>query len=280
MSEFKVEKIRSFNLCPRVEELLLKRDDAEISLRVFLPAMFNENEMYPAVVSARGLFGPFGGQDISRALSLGIVAFSFTSTERGEDRLGSTYRDDFHAILKYVHSLPYIRKDNIGIVSFSGGCIPTAACLAEYPDDPPIKYWIDGEGPSDRYVICAAIAGSEAKIRGLSGNEMAIKDWGHDLGDDDFWMPREAFRYMGKVKCRYLRLQAEIDHNQNWFYGHAIHMLNAAVRGGLCPWTRCNSGPVNVIHQDNKTLDLLPGRINMHGDRFIRYLAEMIRTPP
>jgi len=274
MSEFEIEKIRSVNLCPRVEEFLLKRDDAEIKLRVFLPAMFNESEKYPAVVCVRDLFRPFGVPDITRVLSLGIIAFSFTEEKFIErrDRLGSTYRDNLHAVLKSVYSLPYVRKDNIGLISFSGGCIPAAACLAEYPDDPPVKYWIDGEGPSDRYVVCCAIAGSEAKIRGLSGNEMA-------KSDDDFWMPREAFRYMDRVKCRYLRLQAEIDHVQKWFYGHAIQMLNAAVRGGSCPWTRCNSGPVNVIHKDVSTLELLPGRINRYGDKFLRYLLEMIRMP-
>jgi len=280
MSDFQVEKIRTVNLNPTAEELLLKTENIHIPLRVYRPIGFNENTKYPSVVSVRGLFEPFGVPDVSRILSLGLVAFSFTPSERDEDRLGVLYRDSLHVVLKYIHSLSYVRKDNIGLISFSGACIPASACLAEYSNEPPVKYWIDGEGPSDRYVVCCAIAGSEAKMRGLSGNEMAVKNWGHHLGDDSFWMPREAFRYMNKVRCRYLRLQAEIDHVQNWFYGHAIHMLNEAVEGGVCPWIRCNSGPVNVVHKDHSTLDILPGRIRLYGDRFLRYLTEMVEMPP
>jgi len=280
MNNFEVESIRSVDLCPRVEELLLKRDGRKIPLRIFLPPMFNKNEKHPTlcVPSARSTFNPFrpfGVHEISKVLSLGIVAFSFTNELglKGMQTRVPTWRDDLHAVLKYIYSLPYVDKDNIGIISFSSACIPVAACLAEYPDDPPVKYWIDGEGPSDRYVVRVVIAGTEWD---MDRRDERAKN----LGDDDFWMPGEAFRYMDRVKCRYLRLQGEKDHVQGWFYGHAIQMLNAAVRGGSCPWVRCNSGPVNIIHRDGSTLDLLPGRLFEHADRFIRYLLEMIRMPP
>ncbi|MBI4584335.1 MAG: hypothetical protein HY717_09970 [Planctomycetes bacterium] len=60
------------------------------------------------------------------------------------------HQDGLHALLKLIAGLPQVEKDNFGVVSSSLGLAMAAGALGRYPSDPPVKYFIDNDGPSDR----------------------------------------------------------------------------------------------------------------------------------
>jgi hypothetical protein len=120
----------------------------------------------------------------------------------------------------------------------------------------------------------------------------------NSLENQAFWKEREAIRFIGNFRGRYLRLQATWDHaqppsNKNevaqftlpplwWQNKHAMDIVNAAVKGGV-PWVR-----VNFLEHGNKvnaTYDLehppvyLPGELadNLWG---VQAIIEMARMSP
>jgi len=280
-----------------LEELFVTAENgARLYVQIHRPPGFSKNKKYPILVYSAPRSGTGGTmkagciKDVKDILRENIIFCTFDYEGAGKSEnsnpnntgLGPRLFKDLHAVLKYVYSLPEVEKDNIGIISFSGGCIAASWVLAHHPDDPPVKYWVDVEGPSDRYVITGAVAGTEIPSIGGSrktGRERAVDMYG-GFDNDEIWKPLEACRYVKDIHCRFLVVQAEVDHVQNWFFGHAIQMLNAALRGGNCPWTRCNSGPVNAVHRNQRTLDLLPGLVQYNSEKVIGYIKEMVEMPP
>ena len=57
--------------------------------------------------------------------------------------------------------------------------------------------------------------------------------------DDFFWEHREGINFIGRIFCRYLRLQCKTDHAMNDDKTYAIKMYNKALKG-KSPWARCN----------------------------------------
>jgi hypothetical protein len=118
-----------------------------------------------------------------------------------------------------------------------------AGALGRYPNDPPVKYFIDIEGPTDRFYIT-----------GKDSPRLGRLFAGRTTADVEWWAEREAVRTIPNMVCPYLRLQWEHDHVHGPDKGHAIDIINAATSTkhggkGKSPWTRVN-GPEN---QPNRT---------------------------
>jgi hypothetical protein len=88
---------------------------------------------------------------------------------------------------------------------------------------------VDWEGPCDREII-------------TSGGTSLVPAAGHSLDDDTYWLPREAVRRVGELRCGYVRLQAWPDHAQPDELRHARRMV-AAARAGRLPWFQVNDEP-------------------------------------
>jgi hypothetical protein len=254
---------------------------AKLWAAVFYPADANGNKRYPAVVFIPGGLGFGSGmartpqpQALARA---GFVVGYFDPDGRGrsegkEHFNGKVHQDGLHAFLKHIADLPQVRKDNIGVLSSSLGLALAAGALGRYPDDPPVKYFIDNEGPSDRFYI----------TKNDDPRFLRIFN-GHTTKDADWWAEREAVRSIGAVRCAYLRVQHERDHVHGENKQHAIDVINAATHTrfggkGKSPWTRVNgpeNSPNTVYTRDNPP-KWLPDQVGpRRADDTLRWIQEM-----
>ena len=210
-------------------------------------------------------------------------------SEGMEDYNGFKNQQTLAEIIKYVVELPYVIKDNVGLRTQSYGIAMGAGCVARYADLP-VKYIVDGEGPSESFVTVQepwALFSPEEHpnhnkykiVFGLFGHYSTFRD--SSANNLAFWQERDAIRYIGSFNGMYLRLQAEWDHSQPpgraselemfhqppiWWQGkHTCDMVNAAVDGGV-PWVRVNlakeGNPVNSKYDAGKLPRFIPGMLN------------------
>ena len=226
-------------------------------------------------------------------------------SEGEEDYNGYRNQDTLAEIFLYVEELPYVIPYNIGIRTQSYGITMGAGCVARHPEIP-VKYIVDGEGPSasfvtvqepwalyspsghpfhDKYETVYEILGHYSTYRDPSQENLA------------FWGEREAVRFIGAFDGMYLRLQAEWDHSQPpsqaseinmchdpptwWQCKHACDMANAAVQGGV-PWVRVNfpeqGNEVNDTFGPDNLPGFLPGELNSDPMIPVRAVLEMARS--
>jgi hypothetical protein len=186
--------------------------------------------------------------------------------------LGHAGQDAIAILLKHLLSLPEVDKDNVGLVTFSFGVVGGTGALARHPELQ-VKFLIDWEGPS-----------GPQNLRWVPPGHKIVRN--HPATDVAFWKERTASEFIKKIRCRYLRLQADEDHVQVLGENqHAIEMLNSAT-AGLCPWTRCNDNPPNIRydaeHPEKERRRWFPGkppRADMEKI-ILRYIGEMTRMPP
>ncbi|MCB9744316.1 MAG: hypothetical protein H6741_13360 [Alphaproteobacteria bacterium] len=164
----------------------------------------------------------------------GVAALRFDPAGRGdsmgaEDYGGPEHQDEVRVALKALLAHPAVDPGRVGVVSISLGLAMAVGALARWPEELPVRFLLDWEGPCDREIITAG------------GTRMAPA-LGHGLDDDFYWHPREATRHVGRLRCGYVRVQSERDHAQPGELRHATRMIEAAARGQL-PWFRLNEHP-------------------------------------
>jgi hypothetical protein len=251
-----------------------------------VPALY-PGQRFPALIAIPGGIGP--GAPLAdnpgyRGLAAeGFVVVVFNAEGRGtgqpgnlrsqgtENCNGFIHQDDLKAVIDYAHARPNVVGDNIGVMTSSYGITMGAGCLGRYATLP-VKYLIDNEGPSDNYVTSFepwALDSDPNNDRHQSAYQM----FGHwsvlrdpSAANQAWWSQREATRFIGQVRCRYLRVQAEWDHAQPpnvqwpgfdyyplWYPGkHTVDMVNLATQGRAA-WTRVNAASIG--NPPNQTYD-------------------------
>ena len=251
---------------------------------VFYPADAEEGRRYPAVVIIPGGLGC--GSEVVKTLEplviarAGFVVGCFDPDSRGrsegkEDWNGRIQQEGLHAFLKLIYDLPFVQRRNIGVLTSSYGIALAAGALGRHPDDPPVRYLIDIEGPSDRFYITKF------------DNPRFVRFFGHTTDDEEWWAEREAVRWIKLIRCAYLRIQHLHDHVHGPDKRHAIAMINAAtdVRfggQGRSPWTRINGSenPPNRVYADESQPIWLPDRPGPPPpEEKLRWIAEMAGVP-
>ena len=272
---------------------------------------------FPAVVLVPGGINP-GRMEVARGdeahmlSKAGMVVVGFNAEGRGsdlpedvysegsEDYNGFRQQDGLCAIVEYTMELPYVVADNVGIKTQSFGIAMGAGCAGRHPEIP-IKYIVDGEGPPNSYVTChepAALDDDPVNDK----HELIYTILNRYSVDRDsspenvaFWEEREAERFIGDFRGRYLRLQATWDHAQlpsnetqlaafelppDWWHNkHTTIIVNVAVAGGV-PWVRVNleeqGNTVNDTYDFDHRPVFLPGEL---ADRpwAVRAVIEMAR---
>jgi len=245
------------------------------------------NRSFAAVVMIPGGIGPgrldAQGTEAKTLAESGMVVVCFNAegrvsnrpediaSEGTEDFNGFRHQDDLAEIVQYVIGLDYVIPDNVGVSTKSYGITMAAGCAGRHPEIP-IKYIVDGEGPSNSFVTAHepwALYTPPShprhnryeQVHELFGHYSIYRDPSPE--NQAFWAEREADEFIGEFRGRYLRLQAEWDHAQPpsgpaeipmfhqppmwWQCKHATDMVNAAVTGGV-PWVR-----VNLAEQGNLT---------------------------
>jgi len=272
---------------------------------------------FPAVVLVPGGINPgrmsAEGDEARLLAEAGMVVLSFNAegrvaevpgdiaSEGTEDYNGYRHQDGLCEVVKYAMKLGYVIADNVGIKTHSYGITMGAGCAGRHPEVP-IKYLVDEEGPSNSFVTChepLALDGDPSNDK----HEFVHESMGHystyrDPSPENqaFWEKREAERFIGAFRDRYLRLQARWDHVQPprseaeiptfhqpplwWRNKHATDMVNAAVAGGV-PWVRVNlpehGNPVNATYDIDHHPVYLPGKLadQPWGVRAVLEMARM-----
>lgn len=166
---------------------------------------------------------------------LGLAVYVFERSESTFRTPGNpVHLGDTRALLQRA-----LRDGPCGILSWSGGLVPAARLASEQK----LAFLIDAEGPVDRFSLVHPNA-SAHELEGLA------------LGDDSLWADKEALPYLAKLKCRYVRLQAEQDHVHGQMEVHAQRAI-AATGGRLMRF---------------------PGRLNAHGGAVLDLLRTLLIT--
>ena len=266
-------------------------------------------ESFPAVISVPGGLGAGEGGDLHAARE-GFVEFHFNAEGRGmlhpsdgaEDYNGFVHQDDLKAVIEFAHTRPNVIDHNLGVVTGSYGITMGAGCLGRYPDLQ-VKYLVDQEGPSESFVTVFepwALDEDPSNDR----HEQGYAVFGHystyrDPSPENvaFWAEREATQYIGDIRCRYLRVQAEWDHaqppNAQWpgfdypplWYPckHGVDLVNLATLGES-PWTRVNA--LSLGNLPNATYDhdhppvYFDEAMSSHPGALSVILHEMADMPP
>jgi hypothetical protein len=267
------------------------------------PAVY-PNRSFAAVVMIPGGIGPgrldAQGTEAKLLAESGMVVVCFNAegrvsnhpddiaSEGTEDFNGFRHQDGLAKILQYVISLDYVIPDNVGIITQSYGITMAAGCAGRHPEVP-IKYIVDGEGPSNSFVtahepwalyspLSHPYHNRYEQVHDLFGHYSIYRDFSPE--NQAFWAEREADKFIGEFRGRYLRLQAEWDHVQPpsepaeipmfhqppmwWQCKHATDMVNAAVTGGV-PWVRVNlpehSNLINTTYDADNQPVYLPRKL-------------------
>jgi hypothetical protein len=223
-----------------------------------------------------------------------------------EDYNGFRNQDTLAEVFEYALDLNYVMADNIGLWSQSYGIAMAAGCAARHPELP-IKYIVDGEGPSCSFVTVHEpwalltdashpFHGKYRTVRDILGHYSTARDPSPE--NLAFWDEREAIRFISDFGGRYVRLQAQWDHSQppsraeevGWFnegsiwypWKHTCDMANAAVAGGV-PWVRVNlpeqNNPVNATWDYHNRPVPLPGELK-DQTYAVRAVLEMANADP
>jgi pimeloyl-ACP methyl ester carboxylesterase len=259
---------RSFPTTDEREETVVAPNGKKLYVHVHTP---NTDGKFPAVVLMPGGIAPGTGFD--RPMSplpatflarYGLVIVHFDPEGRGrsegeENMGGKAHQDDLKAVVEFTKKLPEVDANNIGVASTSFGIVAASGCLARYPELG-VKFLFDLEGPSN------AIVRREPRRRGLG---------------DAYWEERHADKFVSQLKCRYFRVQAEIDHAQGSDLTIAFDLLEAARKGGV-PWFRCNDNPPNIAFDRTKrdAYKWLPGRAHAHAEQIVAWWLELMDMPP
>jgi hypothetical protein len=291
--------------------LVIAPDGNQLWTKIIQPrSALYPGQVFPAVVNVPGGLGAGENGTLNIAAS-GFVEFHFNAEGRGiahpsggaENHNGFVHQDDLKAVIEFAYSRSNVAKDNIGVCTNSLGISMGAGCLGRYPDLP-VKYLVDNEGPSDNYVISF----EPWSLDGNSSNDKyqsAYQMFGHYSVSRDpspanvaWWSEREATRYIGGMRCRYLRAQAQWDHAQppnaqwpaGWDYPplwypckHGIDLVNLATEG-RAEWTRVNRSTVgnvpNTLYGRESPPVYYSGRLQDHQGETPRMIREMAYTLP
>jgi pimeloyl-ACP methyl ester carboxylesterase len=197
--------------------------------------------------------------------SLGFAVLHYDPSGRGrtggeEDYWGLKHQEELAIVLDHLSKTPGVRSDNISVFSFSIGITISSGTLARFRP-PYVKRLFDWEGPSNRFNITKNDA--HKPLKGFPSSNL------------EFWKDREAARYIGEIECGYFRYQAQRDHVQGTYKGHAIELINLATKGEA-KWTRLNDNPPNTVFDQERVKDYrwAPSYGNLKG-RLLKYFLEI-----
>jgi hypothetical protein len=224
-----------------IEEELRLVSGAGYPLHVHLHRPTGPARPRPSVLLCPGIDAPGsvfdGWKEVLNATEvarLGLLVAHFDPAGRGrswgvEDQGGPEHQDDVRTVLRFLLGRPDTIPERSGVISISMGVAMAVGALARYGEELPVGWLLDWEGPSDREIITA-------------GGRLMKPAMGHGSNDETWWGPREAVRHVGRLRCGYLRFQAERDHAQPGELRHALRMMQAAEAGSL-PWFQLNDHP-------------------------------------
>lgn len=260
------------------EEYWVENPKSKVKLCVheYKPKNFDKDKKYPAIIMLPGGNGygtqlEQGGLPEKVANKIGAITVVFDPDGRGktkegtDDISGPIHQTGLNEITKYISRQPYVDAGNIGYYTMSFGIIMGACAAGRYPNDPPVKFIVDWEGPDGH--LCPV-------------NHVGRYDM-------DFWGEREASEFIKNYPGIYVRLQSEKDHVQKT-NDHALRMIGGATAKefsgqGKARFTRVNmkdgqySNPPNTVYTSGKPPVWFPDSLDKQlDDTSIDIIKELV----
>jgi len=214
-----------------------------------------------------GLY-PVSAEEIA---NLGLRCVAFDPVGRGrswghDDFCGSEGQDALRAVLDYTHSLREVRRDRLGVATFSLGLSMAAPVLAEHGDRLTVSFLLDWEGPADRDAILRSGPLPPAARAALARDP------------EGFWGHREPLGALEDLPCPYIRVQARDDHALGARGVHGAIALVAEAAHGRGVETRLNDNRPNVAWRADQIEEIswapdAPGPLNA---LLLRILADRL----
>ena len=190
------------------------------------------------------------------------------STPFPENYGGYTHQDGLQACAQVLAERSYVDSTRLGIYSLGYGVTLASGMIARH-SSPAMRFLLDWEGPADRYQTC----------RDSGGWVPVAPD------SEDFWLEREAARFMKQVPACYIRMQTATDHNPRLAdKRHCIQLVDSATNPahggtGISPWTRVNDSvmnPANLTYSQSNPPVWIPEIQEVQNlPRVILYLHEL-----
>ncbi len=198
----------------------------------------------------------------------GFITVIFDADGRGlssgeEDYGGNIQQDGLYEIYRFIKDFEGVDETNIGLSSFSYGVAMASGMLGRYQDYADIKYYIEWEGPTNRFYVTV----------GCEENERigAIKK-GIDCDSEEYWLEREALRYVPYFDVDYFQIiQGEKDHVQIT-YMHSVDINNLAIQ--YLNWTRFNDDDINQLY-DNENAPVIENKLDYLNEYALKYAIEL-----
>ncbi len=250
---------------------------AQLDVSIYAPTDATSTNKYPGLIMVPG--GTGSKEDFTKKpydprvsytapekfAASGFVVLIFSADGRGsstgiEDYNGYVQQDGLYELYRFLKEQDDVESDNIGFASFSYGVAMISGMLGRYQPD--AKYFIEWEGPVNRYWVSMSCSGSGAVQSGIT------------CDDESYWQEREAMRFVPYFPVDYfLIVQREDDHAQPTF-AHSVEMNNWAIQ--YLDWVRVN-GRENGINQEY-TLETLPVlTTTSYMDHVLEYAKELAK---
>ncbi|MBT3298535.1 hypothetical protein HN385_06420 [archaeon] len=198
----------------------------------------------------------------------GFITIIFDADGRGlssgeEDYNGYVQQDGLYGIYRFVENYDGVNKENIGLASFSYGVSMASGMLGRYQDSVNIKYYIEWEGPTNRFYVTVGCK--------ETSHINAIKE-GVDCNDEEYWLEREALRFVPYFKVDYFQIiQGQKDHVQST-YMHSVDANNLAVK--YLDWVKVNDGDINQLY-NNKNVPVIENYLVYLNEYALNYAIEL-----
>ncbi len=168
----------------------------------------------------------------------GFVVLIFSADGRGssagtEDYNGYVQQDGLYELFRFLQEQEIVESSNIGFSSFSYGVAMVSGMLGRYQPD--AKYFIEWEGPVNRYWVSFSCSG-----RGAVQEEITCDD-------ESYWQEREAMRFVPYFPVDYFVIVQREDNHAQPTFDHSVEMNNWAIQ--YLDWVRVN-GPDNAINKE------------------------------
>src|SRR3989344_3194162 len=243
ISEFTMD-INGIEILIQDYSIINPSSNARLDMTIYRP---NDEAKHSAVILVPGGLGtkkdflkkPFSSENEYYTpeifASKGFVTLIFSADGRGdsdgeEDYNGYIHQDGLYQLYRFLENDDKI--NSIGIVSYSYGIAMASGMIGRY--QPELNYYIEWEGPVDRYFVTHDCE-----------NFGAVKE-SIDCDDNDYWNERETLRFVPYFSTKYfIIIQSENDHAQDTWL-HSVIINNLAIQ--YLDWVRVN-GPENQINQ-------------------------------
>lgn len=198
---------------------------------------------------------------VEKYASEGFVALVFSAEGRGnsegeEDYNGYIDQDGLYQLYRFLKERKDVNPEKIGFISLSYGVAMDSGMLGRY--QVPAAFYIEWEGPVDRYYVSVGCKGGVVK------EEVTCSD-------EDYWNEREAIKFVQDFKVSKFQIVQTFDDHAQPTVQHSVDINNLAIQ--YLDYVRVNDGEINQEYDVNTMPTIDDKEIN---SKTLKYAKEFV----